>query len=626
VAHGQFALADQLGSQGRRDEAVQLLDEVIRTHTRYANYISLWYSLVLRSQTRQALGHMGEAMSDAQRALELTAREGMVVYRADNLRRLAELHSAAGDSRKAYDLTVQASELTARLNREKVSDRMVQLAQRYKTESKQREIDELMRRNEQQTTELKQRELQQRWLWTVTGGIAVALGGVAFFLLRLRQSHRSLEAANAQLQRSQEDIRALNAGLEQRVQTRTAELRQQARYLRTLIDMLPMWAWFKDTQSRYLVTNQAHAASLGHAVEEVVGRSDLELLPPENAKPHLADDAEVMDSQQRKTAEVAVDVDGCTVWMETYKAAVLDEDGTVLGTVGMARDISERKAAEAAREAALAEAERLAQMRSDFLAQMSHELRTPLNGILGFAQILQDDQDLTERQARGLGIIEKSGQHLLALINDILDLARIDAGKLELTPAELDLPNFLQTVSDIIRVKADEKGLAYRCEGSELPPSVTADDMRLRQVLLNLMSNAVKFTDHGQVTLRVQRLGLGTDGRAKLRFEVEDTGVGMTPEQAARLFQPFEQVGDTRRRAEGAGLGLAISRQLVRLMGGEIRLDSQPGRGSRFWFDLELPSGPGGRAAMQPAPQGGQGDFVASSQEARNRVAFGSAR
>lgn len=392
--------------------------------------------------------------------------------------------------------------------------------------------------------------------------------------------------------------------LEQRVQDRTAELRQQTRYLRTLIDTLPLLVWLKDTNSRYLAANQATADACGRTVEDIVGKSDLELWPREIAEGYRADDVDAMTTGQRKTVEERLAAVQGTIWIETYKAPVLDEDGTVLGTAGAARDISERKAVEAARESALAEAERLARLRSEFLAQMSHELRTPLNAILGYAQILQRDEPLTARQARGLATIQESGQHLLALINDILDLSRIGASKLELYPADLDLAAFLRKVSDIIRVKADEKSLLFTYEGSaELPAAVRVDDKRLRQVLLNLLGNAVKFTDRGHITLRVRPVPVRTltehaaenqraendTHRVRLLFEVEDSGIGMTKEQVARIFHPFEQVADVERRRGGAGLGLAISRQLVRLMGGDIHVRSEADKGSIFSFEVDLP-------------------------------------
>jgi len=224
--------------------------------------------------------------------------------------------------------------------------------------------------------------------------------------------------------------------------------------------------------------------------------------------------------------------------------------------------------------------------KSVFLANMSHDLRTPLNGILGFAQILESDRSLSERHITGISAIRQSGEHLLTLINDILDSAKIEAGKLELVPTDVNLAQFLQVIAGIIRVKAEQKrALHFVCEfAPDLPTAVRVDERRLRQVLLNLLDNAVKFTDHGWVTLRVR-----SASPQRLRIDVEDTGIGMSPEQVACLFRPFEQVGDPRRRSGGTGLGLAISRQFVRLMGGDIEVDSRLGAGNRFSFEVDAP-------------------------------------
>jgi len=268
----------------------------------------------------------------------------------------------------------------------------------------------------------------------------------------------------------------------------------------------------------------------------------------------------------------------------------------------------ERREAEAARETALAEAVALARQRSQFLAQMSHELRTPLNAIIGYAQLLgRDRQHLAERHVSGYATIQESGQHLLTLINDILDLARVEAGKMTLHPAAVNLVTFLQVLANIMRVKAEEKGLAFSCElAPGLPPAVTIDETRLRQVLLNLLGNAVKFTDTGKVSLRVlpappADVAASQDGApARLRFEVTDSGIGMTAQQLGRIFQPFEQVSSAQRREGGTGLGLAISQQLVRLMGGNIDVASEPGKGSTFWFEIAVPVAARGPVFAQP--------------------------
>ncbi|WGV23758.1 ATP-binding protein [Halotia branconii] len=240
------------------------------------------------------------------------------------------------------------------------------------------------------------------------------------------------------------------------------------------------------------------------------------------------------------------------------------------------------------------------QAKSEFLANMSHELRTPLNGILGYAQILQRDQTVSSRQKDAISIIYQCGSHLLMLINDILDISKIEARKLELYPNNFNLKNFLTGVGDICRVKAEQKEVSFHYQISNYIPTVIyADEKRLRQVLINLLGNAIKFTADGKVTFTVgvvnqitslvdfsqdQQLPITT-----IRFQVEDTGVGMTPEQLQKIFLPFEQVGEMSFKTEGTGLGLTISRQIVEMMGSEIQVESIYGQGSKFWFDLDLP-------------------------------------
>ncbi|MBK7004853.1 MAG: response regulator [Burkholderiales bacterium] len=234
-------------------------------------------------------------------------------------------------------------------------------------------------------------------------------------------------------------------------------------------------------------------------------------------------------------------------------------------------------------------AEIASKAKSTFLASMSHELRTPLNAILGYTQILKRDKNLSERQLTGLDTVQRSGEHLLMLINDVLDISKIEAGKFELIPSAVQLPVFVQVISDIIRVKAEERSLQFVSEVDEkLPNTVMADEMRLRQVLLNLLGNAVKFSERGRVSLKVRRVA-DADAQSVLRFEVQDNGVGMNRSQLDTIFQAFEQVGDAKQRSGGTGLGLAISRQLVRLMGGDIFVESELGKGSLFWFEIALP-------------------------------------
>ena len=224
------------------------------------------------------------------------------------------------------------------------------------------------------------------------------------------------------------------------------------------------------------------------------------------------------------------------------------------------------------------------QAKSQFLATMSHELRTPLNGILGYAQILKNDSSLNQRAQDGLNIIEQSGDHLLTLINDILDLAKIEAGKVELDASDFELSSFLKTISEIVRIRAEHKNIYFKYQIDDNLGAVHGDEKRLRQVLINLLGNAVKFTDHQGVTFKVKIIE-----KSLIRFEIQDTGIGIASDEIETIFKPFQQVGDKQRQIQGTGLGLAISSNLVELMGGNLQVSSEFGKGSTFWFDLNLP-------------------------------------
>ncbi|MEG4488350.1 PAS domain S-box protein [Microcoleus sp. D2_18a_B4] len=369
-----------------------------------------------------------------------------------------------------------------------------------------------------------------------------------------------------------------------RKQAEDAIKQSEERY-RSLIAATSQMVWITDAEGRCpdLPTFRAYT---GQTVDEVVGFGWLDAIHPDDRERT----AQVwMEAVQTKTLyEIEYRIrgsDGNYRYFQARAVPILNEDGSIREWVGTSSDIHDRKETEIVQAKAREAAEAASRAKSEFLANMSHELRTPLNGIMGYAQILQRSKVLNEEERSRIDVIYQCGSHLLTLINDILDLSKIEAQKVELMPTDFHFPAFLQGVAEMCRIRAEIKGIHFHFPSSpELPIGIHADEKRLRQVLINLLSNAIKFTDEGSVTFIVS---FATEG--KIRFEIRDTGTGIAQEQLQAIFQPFEQVGDRRRQTEGTGLGLAISQRIVELMGSTIQVQSEMNVGSIFWFDVSLP-------------------------------------
>jgi PAS domain S-box-containing protein len=388
-------------------------------------------------------------------------------------------------------------------------------------------------------------------------------------------------------------------------------LRASEERLRILVNTIPDLIWLKDPQGVYLTCNPRFESFFGAREADIVGKTDYDFVSRELADFFRAKDlAAVVEGGPSVNEEtIAFASDGHRELLQTIKTPVFGEDGSLVGVLGIARDISAIRHAEAelerhrrhledlvaVRTRQLAEAKEEAEAanlaKSMFLANMSHEIRTPMNAILGFAHMLGRSGPLSDEQRERLDKIASAGAHLLGIINDILDLSKIEAGRLVIEDIDFSLPGILDGVRSLIAEQAEAKGLCLELDATGVPTYLRGDPTRLRQALLNYAGNAVKFTERGGVTLAARLMAEDGDALV-LRFEARDTGLGIPADRLPDLFQPFKQVdASTTRKHGGTGLGLAITQRLAALMGGTAGVDSRLGVGSTFWFTARLRRG-----------------------------------
>ena len=381
------------------------------------------------------------------------------------------------------------------------------------------------------------------------------------------------------------------------------ELRASEARFRAAVETLGEGLIITDAEDVIAYVNSRMTQLSGYSAQEMVGRTVPALLVPEDEqaayREHMLLRLQGLSEQYELSLQRQ---DGSRFWAEITATAFRAPDGRIVGTLGAVMDVSDRKRIQEELVAAVDASEDASRAKSAFLANMSHELRTPLNAVIGYSEMLTE-----EVRERGLEVllpdldkIHSSGKHLLRLINDILDLSKIEAGRMELFPEVFDVPSLVREVSGTIRPLAERRGNALELRCHEDVRRMRADLTRVRQVLLNLLSNAAKFTENGRVALDVERVV--TNGEPWIHFHVRDTGIGLSPEQVGKLFKAFSQAdASTTRRYGGTGLGLAISRQLCLMMGGEVTMESTPGEGSVFTMMLPCNLLPAEQAAETEA-------------------------
>jgi PAS domain S-box-containing protein len=440
-------------------------------------------------------------------------------------------------------------------------------------------------------------------------------------------------AERAERQRAEDEVRRLNAELERRVAERTTELatanralaereaalQKSTRWLDAILDHSPVAIYVKGIDGRFVLANRKTETMLQRPPAEIVGRTASELIAPRLAEIYEANDRRVVaERRDLRFEEPAVHPKGISVWAST-KFPLYDESGALYALCGISEDITERKTHEDELRLARLEAQRANLAKSEFLSRMSHDLRTPLNAILGFAQILElGTLDASQRDS--IRQILHGGRHLLELINEVLDISRIESGQLSLSIEPVSLHDLVREAVELINPLAAHRGIAVRVDLCAMGHGyVLADRQRVMQILLNLLSNAVKYNRaDGSIQVRCEGRPDGLH-----RLSVADTGFGIPAEKLKLLFQPFERLGAERSGIEGTGLGLSLARALAETMNGALGVDTAIDRGSTFWIELPdaaapaLDEAPASRAAAT-APSPGCGTVLYVEDNASN--------
>ena len=438
--------------------------------------------------------------------------------------------------------------------------------------------------------------------------------GAVDYITKPFQPEEVLARVNTQIlhRKLQQQLKEQNRQLQQEIVERQGRERTLQKYER-IVSATPDLISLIDTNFIYQLVNEAYLYAHQKQRDDIVGHSVCELHGQEVFESLIRPNLERCFAG--KTAQYQAWFNYAALgrrYMSVTYSPYEEPDGAIHGAVVSVRDLTELQNAREAAEASN-------RSKSLFLANMNHELRTPLNIIMGYTQNLQHRQYCPSDAKEDLDTIYQASYHLLTVITDVLDIAKMGTRQIQLTPHEMHLPRFLEHLADFSTIQAEEKSLEFLYEFDRvLPLIIQSDEKRLRQVLLNLLNNAVRFTTRGTVIFRARRLAdaptLPTNSKPQARieiplctihFEIEDTGPGMTAEQLKRIFLPFEQLRSIDKWHEGTGAGLAISNHLVHVMGGELQVQSEPGQGSLFIFDINVPvleEAPEIKSSRPPAP------------------------
>ncbi len=402
----------------------------------------------------------------------------------------------------------------------------------------------------------------------------------------VKKQYQLLSFKNEKLIKDKNVLHSLLARTSEDLKSALKQLRRRAEELNTLLIAIPALVYFKDRQLNYVIVNKSFEEFSHMPAELIIGRNAAQIFEQYKTDAYEAEEKKVIEKGNPiYEIEESFNLNERQVILMTNLAPVKNSVGSTIGLVGVSWDITEQKKFQIELKKAKEAAEAGTLAKSEFLATMSHEIRTPLNGIIGMSQILSNQlKEPTNREH--LDIIIASGQSLLALVNDILDFSKIEAGMLNMENTDFEFRQLIQELESLFTFKTKEKGLSLQTRlSSKIPKYLNGDPHRFKQILLNLINNAIKFTEKGNVTIEIKTLKSSHPDKVLIKTIVTDTGIGIREEQLSKLFQNFEQLdASNTRKYGGTGLGLAISKKLAEMMGGEIGVKSSFGNGSTFWF------------------------------------------
>jgi PAS domain S-box-containing protein len=591
VSASLYNLADLYLEQEKNEEALKLLYEVVEIEKKIGNkpYLSMTYGLIARQLVRDK--KFKEAFGFLKKAEEEGKSDQSLFIKRDNARSYAFYYRALNDYKNAYLYQREYQDLTDEIYDHEGADKLAEYEALYKTQKRDQEIELLNQKQRGQETQLKfqKAEIEKKNIMILSACIGLLVIVIAGFINY--NSYKQKVRVNKKLRKLNQEVLSKNeevqSNLDHIVELKS-DLEVTEKQYRNLIENATDLIYEVDENGKFTYFNPVSERITGYTAEELLRTHFWEIIHPDFAQYYTE---KVIDLMKKQTEASYLEVllktkEGKKVWIGQNIRMIYQGNRLIKGEV-VARDITNQKLAEEEMLKAKEQAEKAYNAKSEFLANMSHEIKTPLNGVIGFSDLLTKTE-LNKTQQKYANTISQSATKLLVMIDEILDFSKIEAGKLTLSLGNVHLREMCRQALDTIKPQTDKKSInTLLVISKEVPQFILADDIRLYQVLINLLSNAAKFTEQGEIELKVEELKKETPNQINLRFSVKDTGIGIAPQNQQKIFDAFVQEDiSTTKKYGGTGLGLTISTELLALMDSKLQLESNAGKGSLFYFDV----------------------------------------